>query len=216
MMRGRENNEVHGQLLALRRWCLGLTAALGIIALAGAGHSLAKFVCERVDVPDGKGAMAARLDADCLYLDKGKLLVGGTDIRAELTNLSESLAKQKHNSNWQSVNAWVVVRPAGRTDTQIADDLKAYGVGLDGIQVIESANLGAHSRPTYLSSPGAGLLAPRKFGKRVVGAWAQRLNAHDGPIVLLVSGSGDQVVLDCTAPRDGRCGLYLVSVLYVP
>ena len=55
MTRGQENNEVQGQLIVLRRWCLGLTAALGIVLLAGAAASLQQIVCRSLEVKDERG-----------------------------------------------------------------------------------------------------------------------------------------------------------------
>ena len=65
-----ENNEVRGQLLVLRRWCLGLSAALGIVILAGAAVLLEHIVC-------------------ALLIAKDKLVVRDTDVFNELRSLRD-------------------------------------------------------------------------------------------------------------------------------
>jgi hypothetical protein len=69
MTRGQENNEVHGELLVLRRWCLGLTTALGIVVLAGAVNPLQQLICKSLEVKTHDGRTAVRLDQNGIFVE---------------------------------------------------------------------------------------------------------------------------------------------------
>ena len=128
------------RLRRAERGIMGLAARLVVVTGTAASGPLCDLVCRSVLVKDASGKTTAvlRENGDAkfdgtLVVQKRDILAELDAIRAELANLRESLAKQERDSDLQLLNAWVVVRPAGRTDAQIADDLKVFGVGLEGV-----------------------------------------------------------------------------------
>jgi hypothetical protein len=203
MTHDREDGGIRREIRFLRRYCLGLTVVVAVATLAGAAEKLVDLTCNSLTVRDKTGAATIELRPDGEAHIRNKLVVGDIDVGEKL---GQELLME---------NAWVVVSPKNRRDPQtITEDIKGFGLPFNGVQVIDAADFGHAAESTFLASPGPGQHEPRTFGKRVVGSWVQRFNAHEGPIYLTASHSGNRVSLGTAAPRDGKCGLYLVSVLY--
>jgi hypothetical protein len=214
------------QLRKMRRTNAFLMASLIIVVGVAAQGSVQPFACTSLEVrTPSNGKLLTKLaengdvEVGANLTVQGKLTVGQVDIGAGFKSLADSAAKAGAAQAIDSLdvaNCWVAAVPEGRNvPALIRQDLGQWGVDLDRVPIITVQPLGIPAKAAFLLEPEPGPRPPRKFGKRVIGAWVQQFNAPgDAPIAIFASGSGNNVQL-AGASGSGKCGLFFITVLYV-